>query len=99
MFGVSVLFAPGADLSGLTLRNIVPHRRVAHATIHDVHAALSSLGYAMLLYITPDIPRLPDHHQLAVSTHGAVLGGLPDDAADILLRVLHDDVNPYPRRS
>jgi hypothetical protein len=96
--GLSVLFAPGAGVSGLVQRNVVPHGRVAHATIQHILASLQSQGYGMLLYITPDLPRLPDHHQLAVTSQGAVLSKLPDDAANLLLAVLHDDPNPNPRK-
>ena len=96
--GLSVLFAPGADVLGIVQRNIVPHGHVAHATIQQILTSLSSGGYEMVLYNTPDLPRLPDHHQLAVTIQGIVLNTLPDDAADLLLVVLHDDRNPNPRK-
>ena len=96
--GLSVLFAPGADVLGIVQRNVVPHGHVAHATIQQILTSLQSHGYGMMLYITPDLPRLPDHHQLAVTSQGAVSNTLPDDAADLLLAVLHDDRNPNPRK-
>jgi hypothetical protein len=96
--GLSVLFAPGADMLYLMQHNIVPHKRVAHARVQSIVAALNSQGYDMLLYVTPDMPRLPDHHQLAVSQQGVVLTKLPDDAANLLLQALQDDINPNPRK-
>jgi Mrp family chromosome partitioning ATPase len=98
VLGVSVLFAPGADVPLLVQRNIVPHKRVAHGTIQHILIELTTQGYDMVLYVTPDLPRLPDHHQLAVIKQGVVLVTLPDDAADALLKALHDDSNPNPRR-
>jgi hypothetical protein len=96
--GLSVLFTPGADVVRLVQRNVVPHGRIAHATVEQIMIALRGKGFDLLLYITPDLPDLPDHHQLAVAQGGIVSSALPSDAADALLTVLHDGQNPNQRR-
>jgi hypothetical protein len=96
--GLSVLISPGADVLRLVQRNIVPHGRVAHANVEQITTALQRIGYDMVLYITPDLPDLPDHHQLAVGQGGTVSSTLPSTAADVLLVVLQDDLNPNQRK-
>jgi len=57
--GLSVLFAPDTDILGIVQRNVVPHGRRDHAIILQIQTSLMSKRYGMLLYITPDLPRLP----------------------------------------
>jgi hypothetical protein len=68
--GLSVLCLPGADVLRPLHRNVVRHGRVGHATVDQITTALQRIGYDMVLDSTPDLPDVPDHHQLAVAQAG-----------------------------
>ena len=95
--GVSVVLKVGADIDTLTTRNPFPHRKVSYTSISHILAELVSTGYGMALYITPDLPRYPDHHSLAVTLANIVQPTLADDAAAALVRAFKQNIiqNPH----
>lgn len=95
--GLSVVLRPGATYVDLAHRNSFRHKKLSYATIGTLESALGKGGYGMLLYITPDLPLLPDHHLLAITVNGVVQRALPDDAADTMIAALSVVDNPYPR--
>jgi hypothetical protein len=96
VIGISVLFKIGASLDDLMREGHFRHSKVSYAPVGRIVSELASVGYELVLYVTPDLARgLPDHHTLAVARAGAVLQALPDDGADALLRVLTVRDNLY----
>lgn len=64
--------------------------------VGTIVAELASVGYELVLYVTPHPElHLPHHHSLAVAIAGQVQDHLEDDAAGALIRALTVVDNPY----
>jgi len=97
--GISTLFRAGATLDELAREGSFPHKKISFSVIGKMMNALASVGYDLVLFVTP-APNLglPDHHSLAVSRNGMLQASLTDAAADALLRALIVVDNPYRRQ-
>ena len=96
VFGISVVLHPGYDVDQLTLHNQFRHPKVSYAKITAVYVALQQVGYEMILFITPDLPKMPDHHTLAVRKPGEPIEmTLPDVVGNALITHLHVVDNPH----
>lgn len=94
--GISALFRVGASLDDLMREGHFRHPKVSYAPVGRIMSDLATVGYELVLFITPDLARgLPDHHTLAVARGSTVLQDLPDDAADALLGALTVVDNRY----
>ncbi len=92
--GISTLFRQGATLDELAREGAFPHRKISFSVIGKIVAELATVGYELVLFITPT-PKLPDHHSLAVAVTGSVQPKLSDAAANALIRALTVVDNPY----
>lgn len=97
VIGLSVVFHPGDTYTGLAQRNSFRHQKLSFNTVGAIQQALGRAGFGLILYVTPDLPLLPDHHTLAVAINGLVRLELPDAAVDALIAVLMVVDNPYRR--
>lgn len=92
--GLSVVFHQGASLDALARTAHFPHRKISYSVVSRVQHELVTVGYEMVLFITPSARNL-DHHTLAVAQNGLIEQKLPDTAADALLRAFMVVDNPY----
>jgi hypothetical protein len=71
-----------------------PHNKIGYSIIAQLQQELGSVGYEMILFITPT-PRYSDHHTLGVMRNSQLEVTLSDRAADALLRAFAVVSNPY----
>lgn len=99
--GISVLFRAGADVEELARANPLPNARLSHATVGGIRAELASVGFALILYVTPQpMLNLPDHHTLAVAhlADGARAESPPDEPLVALTRAMAVSDNLHQKR-
>lgn len=97
VIGLSVVFHPGDTYVGLAQRNSFRHQKLSFNTVGAIQQALGRAGFGLILYVTPDLPLLPDHHILAVTVNSLAQLELSDAAVDALIAVLMVVDNPYQR--
>lgn len=94
--GLSVVFRPGATLDELARAASFPHSKLSHARVTELNTALSTAGFAVILFVTPHPEaNLPDHHTLAVEQGGVIQLALDAAAAYALIQTMRVVDNAY----
>ena len=96
--GLSCLFHPGASFDDLAREGFFPNAQLSVATIQQFMGELAAIGCEPALYMTPVIPRYPNHHTL-VFFHGGMLElTLQDDVLQALVRAMIIVRNPHQQQ-
>jgi len=96
--GLSCLFRPGASLDDLAHEGLFPNARLSTATIQQLVSELATIGCNPALYVTPVIPRYPNHHTLVFVRGGMLELTLQDDVLQALVRAMTIVSNPYQQQ-
>lgn len=97
IYGLSCVFRQGATVSELARAAAYPNNALSISIINALVRELKAVGHELILYITPDIPNLPDHHTLAVAQNGMPQQVLLPHVAEVLIRAFIVIDNPYKK--
>jgi hypothetical protein len=96
--GLSCLFRPGASFDDLAREGFFPNARLSAATIQQLVSELAIIECEPALYVTPVIPRYPNHHTLVFFRSGMLELALQDDVLQALVRAMTIVSNPYQQQ-
>lgn len=96
--GLSCLFRPGASFNDLAREGFFPNARLSATTIQQLANELATIGCEPALYVTPVMPRYPNHHTLIFFRGGMLELTLQDDVLQALVRAMTILSNPHQQQ-